>query len=175
MFRLDLLPMTRAVPALHLLADPFGLLKFTRLGRGATIITLALVGIAVGQEPAAAQCYTCDLENSLCAFEEDADRFGFTTCRNASFDGDPICMPDSDSELCEGEEMWALSPMEEDAATEEALALVASGGMLPAGGRYFVAYQGDRLVVRRKCGASLVGLVVANGAAEKTSLLARRI
>lgn len=173
MFRLDLFFMTRAVPAIHLLADSFGSKKFTRLGRVAMIIALALVGIAVAQEPAAAQCYTCDLETSLCAFEEDSDRFGFTTCRNASFDGEPICLPDSDSELCEGEEMWALSPTEEDAATEEALALVASGGMLPADGRYFVAYRSDRLVIRRKCGASLVGFVVANGAAQEASPLRR--
>lgn len=106
-----------------------------------------------------AQCYTCDTDTDLCA-HQDEDKFGFSTCwvGEGPVTGQGICLPDEDSRLCGG---YALTPAEEEAATQEVLALVAGGGMLPADTPYFVATQGDRLLVRKKCGGSLVGFVVA--------------
>lgn len=46
---------------------------------------------------------------------------------------------------------WALlSPMEEALENEAVLAMVRSGKMLPADGRYFIAARGDERVVRKE-------------------------
>ncbi|MCY3676020.1 MAG: hypothetical protein F4Z31_05410 [Gemmatimonadetes bacterium] len=125
------------------------------------MVGFPLLGIAFGGAPAMAQCYTCDLDTDLCAKQADG-KFGFSECwvGEGPVSGQGICLPDEGSELCGG---FALSPVEEEAATQEVLALVAGGGMLPADTPYFVATQGDRLLVRKKCGGSLVGFVVAQG------------
>ena len=125
------------------------------------MVGFPLMGIAFGGTPAMAQCYTCDLDTDLCDDQED-DKYGFSKCAVGAgpVEGRGMCLPDEGSELCGG---FALSPVEEEAATQEVLALVADGGILPADTPYFVATQGGRLLVRKKCGGSLVGFVVAQG------------
>ncbi|MCY4399383.1 MAG: hypothetical protein OXE96_08610 [Gemmatimonadetes bacterium] len=136
------------------------------------MIALPFVGIALGATPAMAQCYTCDLDTDLCA-HQDAGKFGFSTCWVGAGPviGQGICLPAADSQLCGRS---ALAPAEEEAATQEALALVASSGKLPADTPYFVGTQGNRLFVRKKCDGSLVGVVVAQGPPTEVSGLASR-
>ena len=51
------------------------------------------------------------------------------------------------------------APEETRAMEERALAVLATGGTLPADGLFYYASRGDQLVLRRKCDGNLVGRV----------------
>ena len=136
--------------------------------RRVAVVPLIIGGLlALGSDSAHAQrCFTCDGADRE---DQDEGNFGFTGCWMGEVLGKDMCMP-RDSELCEvdGEEGgWALSPGEEALENEAVLAMVHRGGMLPADSRYFIATRGDQLVVRKKCGGSLVGVVALRGTAQE--------
>ena len=135
--------------------------------RPIAVLPLIVGGLlALGSDAAYAQrCFMCDDEDCT----EDIVRFGYSACWMGEGPAGDLCLPGEGSELCEADEEeggWALSPTEEALANQAVLAMVRNGRMLPADTRYFVAVRGDKRVVRKKCGGSLVGIVVAHGTAE---------
>ena len=98
----------------------------------------------------------------ICDGIEQENRFGSNNCQTG---GGPVpgrchCYPSGG--VCETEsddDSIGLAPDETKAMEEVALAVVAAGSMLPADGLFYYASRGDHLVLRRKCGDSIVGQV----------------
>ncbi len=137
--------------------------------RPMAVLPLVVGGLlALGSDAAQAQrCFYC--EGAVCE-DQEAGKFGFSACWMGEMFDHNTCMPGTGTELCEVDDEeggWALSPMEEALEDEAVLAMVRSGRMLPADTRYFIAARGDKRVIRKKCGGSLVGIVAVLGTAEE--------
>ena len=137
--------------------------------RTIAVLPLIVCGLlALSSDVAYAQrCFTCDGDECE---DQEGGKFGFSACWMGDMFGHDVCMPGTGTELCEVDDEeggWALSPMEEALEDEAVLAMVRSGRMLPADTRYFIAARGDKRVIRKKCGGSLVGIVAVHGTAEE--------
>lgn len=134
------------------------------------MLALALVAEPLSaQLPPGSVCWGCvdGCRDGLICDGVDDGTFGSNDC--AVGDG-PVagrchCFPSGG--VCEG---FAQAPDEMQSAEDEALAVFAAGGTLPANGPFYTASRGEHLVLRRKCDDELVGrMAVAEAGAASRS------
>lgn len=142
--------------------------------------------LAVTAEPATAQpgsepCVNCQsgcVKGGLGAVcTPNWDNRGGTSCAGSMVWDDPLgegdgwwtchCVPTG--AICA--ERRAFAPIDQETLGREATEVVASGGVLPADGLFFVGFRAGERVVRWKCDGSIAGRVThADKPAERRSL-----
>lgn len=143
------------------------LLKTTRLLAWLVVLCpLVLVAIGVSWSHAAAQertkCWACGAVQC----KADPDNTSYRGCTEAKKGGrscGPLPVPECPAPdtcklgpgLCP--EVMALAAPERNRAIRS----FERGGMLPADGAFYVAIQGDQLVLRQKCGAEALARMAA--------------
>lgn len=151
------------------------------------LVSVVACLLAVTAEPATAQpgsepCVNCAGPcpeggvGGSCS--PNGENKGGTSCEGSMYWEDPLgeegkgwwtchCLPTG--ELCAVRQTFA--PIDQETLGREATKVVASGGVLPADGLFFVGFRAGERVVRWKCDGSIAGRVThADKLAERRSL-----
>lgn len=149
-------------------------------GRALRLVGVVACLLAVSAGPVAGQggsslqpCLTCDGtceegRGGDCQVDALGERGGTSCRKNVVWVNHPLgeegwfecfCAPTGD--LCVLRQ--AFAPTDQERLGREATGVVASGGMLPADGLFFVGFRNGERVVRWKCDGSIAGRITQAG------------